>query len=793
LIIVCFLAESFANASSFKNKYEYRSSEGSKLERKYKHSNKLAAENTSERERMVNSLKMKYRSQIKKLKTKIKKYEEKMGTMQEISCETDGVKEACNILNLAMTAGQVFQKKEVSKVHIITVSYKEFKLSELTNQIAKTGIQNIIKSIGLDTIVLKDSELSIAYGDRFAGKISTTIEYLGNDITVDVIGVKNTDTSKGLVLGIGSRFKLFVDIMKKFLGDGFAEDANHPLNLFEESDIFLMVSLGKVDFDKLSSLKPSYYDKVVDGISTDKTFVKIITNIRLKAPGDNKMLDFLKKYVMPGELTLSVKFSSEHIKGEIATGGILFDNGVELKKVSTYLEANLTKKPAQLTFGLKGVLSLPLKSTTLTLTGDIKIEPTQAGFEFKMDGVISHVLGLRRLHIGNLGLELKFLYTGGAPSMFRFNGELAVGLDCYEANIFIGDDYCIKAEGGFGLNVTEPLENYFYFKINSVTFSKIANALAGTKESVVAIPAMLEDSIKLPEGCFVSFAGKEVEVNDNITVKQGFFFKGLIEVFQKQAELEIVIDPTFDDANFKAKVDIRQAIVVGDFLTIYKSKEEKTKGPLMKFGLKTSPTLFVSGKIEGAFTLWGIEASTKIHFENDYMKFQFSGSLFDFFPANIEAEFKKEQKGTTFHVTAKFDLKGKVKDLIKSLAESLLKKIKDKLFGASRFVQVNRLRMKRNKGFFDFLKKTYHKGKEFYQLLKNPGEILDITGIEFDLFYDSTQLKKKQDPSQLVVKLSINATVLGKPKNFTVDFDFNKKAESLQKIVEKLWDIINPK
>jgi hypothetical protein len=61
-------------------------------------------------------------------------------------------------------------------------------------------------------------------------------------------------------------------------------------------------------------------------------------------------------------------------------------------------------KPQDVELGVQGILTLPLKSTTLILTGEIVLRPADAGFEFKMDGMISKIFGLSRLHIGNIEL-----------------------------------------------------------------------------------------------------------------------------------------------------------------------------------------------------------------------------------------------------------------------------------------------------------------------------------------------------------------------------------------------------
>ena len=789
LLLLNLLSQNFANAFTIKNKSGFATIESFNSEKK------------------INLKKVTSRAEVTKLEkkleinsisgNKIKRLSKKTAgtgdiTTTTISCETGVMKKVCGIFKLNFKPIKIQKQTSESGVKIVTVTLPDFNLANLTKG---SKIEKLVNQIGLSSLSLTNSEASIAYDGIYGAKLHSEINFLNVGTKVDLIASSSSGSSVAFFAGVNAKFKLFQEIAKKFLGKLIDEkkfDENNPFSYFSDSDIFLLISYNGVDFDKLKSWKPQYYDKVARG--EEKSFIKIQSSIRLNDNPDSKVIQFLKKY-LPKELNLSVRFNEESIRSEIALTDLDFGNKLKISKAAIFLDILPTKNP-QLEFGIRGVLSFPLKGTTLTLEGDLLVTPISAGFRFKMIGVISSVFGIPRLHFGNFRLATSFSYANGVPTYFKADSEISIGLNCYKQNTFVGDKTCIKAVGGVGIDILNPTGNYFYLTVSTLSFSQIANAFAGTESKPVNVPKMLEESLKLPQGFFVSFSGKEIKEN-NINIKTGFFLKATIQIFSKSAELEFAIQPSLTSLSFKAKISILQPINFGKFLTVENSSD-KNKGPLMDFGLDTKDGISITGELDGALTIFGLRVVTKLSFANNFFKFFISGNIKTFL-AQLEGEVRIESSGFIVGVKGSLDV-GSLKDIVKYIVKKFIDKIKSK--SSFRFVESfsdaksnvpeKKLPQPSSKPAvapspppaqkLSLSDRFKNKIKDKVQGLIDKGTIFDIKKISFDFKLDTTTTDITPDTKKLIMKVNIDAIIMGKDKNFKIDWDFNSKSNTMENI-----------
>jgi len=333
----------------------------------------------------------------------------------------------------------------------------------------------------------------------------------------------------------------------------------------------------------------------------------------------------------------------------------------------------------------------------------------------------------------------------GFPLALAFSGEIAVGLACYNATSFIGNGFCVKATGAVGVDILNPMNNYFQLSVASLSLDVLLRATVGSKTSVPSYPSLLNHILQLPNGFTISFATAAIK---SPAIPAGFAFQTKILVFGygvdmkfsfSESPLALTASFKLDNINFCKAFSLRN---VGFFVNIGGND----------FGFGASATV----------SILGITGSTNLQVSQTGFNFEVSGNLLgggittDLKVSAIEDKFKAK----TFQVfgNVHFGSIGQIWDGIKQKFKQWLhiyykqrfKHVKNSKIGVS---------MQINKCQFDI---EIHEGNA--DALKNSKEIsvdFDIT-IAVDYFFST----KKWYPK------------------FTANINFTNMAS----IIDSLWD-----
>lgn len=573
----------------------------------------------------------------------------KTNNLKEIDCKDKFLGPICDKLAL-----------KIEKAVKVDYDKKYIKFSANTAKIPKVGdilkplpkpFQVLAEKIGVNEIGLAAASLEADWNKDVIGKASATISIVGSSgVTFDLLALREEKGKEWyFYLFMGAKWSLVTNMIAKFRGKPVEEDSLFRC-VAEDSSATAYLASNYVDFtDEMKKYKP----KDVDIVKQSGPHVVLQTSMKFVANNRN-LCKFLNTLSGGGVVKTAFSLSSSKISGEFAmeANDKVFKN-VYFSKSKTKIEWGFKDPFPKFTHEVE--LRVDVKSKTandagenkqsLYFNGAVTLSMKEGKLDFKMKGIWKEMFGLSRVHMGNtmLGLVLPW----GSPTIvggFSLGGEIAFGLDCYDAsNNYIGEDHCIGGKGYASVDLTNPLENWFYAELKPFSFKRMYIAFVRKdKTAGDNFPKWLENALAFEKGLTGSLALSEKDVDfkslgesRKLKVKKGFVFKGAISAFGNSADFnfELTLDKGKFTPNFEFKIDVQKAITIGKSFSLSKLSD-KNAGPLIAAKFNKG---VLSGEFDANIRLLGMEVGTKVKLDKEAFSFKMQGALFgSLFKGNVE-------------------------------------------------------------------------------------------------------------------------------------------------------------
>ena len=273
--------------------------------------------------------------------------------------------------------------------------------------------------------------------------------------------------------------------------------------------------------------------------------------------------------------------------------------------------------PTEFSVGIK--VSMEISDPPITLGGGLSLNFPQASLTLDvfMTGCWENAFGISILDICNF--ELKVTLTPGSALP-------GIG---FAITVKIGDESCyiLEATGAFSINPNNPIDNYFYVSIGSLTFQRVVDLFCVD----LTLPSFLGDT-GFPEGFTTSYASVEHVLPDlGITIPAGFYFDGVINIFGLVIDCEMVLNPP-------ELIDIYARLypltMGGGLLKLYESREVTDRGPFLHVVVQSNPKKFTA-EASGYVSVLGIEIEAMLSVSDSGYEISIYGNIFGVLEAEL--------------------------------------------------------------------------------------------------------------------------------------------------------------
>ena len=335
--------------------------------------------------------------------------------------------------------------------------------------------------------------------------------------------------------------------------------------------------------------------------------------------------------------------------------------------------------------------AVDLSNPDITLAAKIFLSTSGVVLEMTMSGCWKNAFGAKWLDICSLHASVSMV-PGVTLTGLALGGEVHVG--------YRRCGTPLVATGFVGIDVVTPTNNYYYVNIKgSTTVGTILKAFCIRFH----VPAPLAKS-GFPRGFISSFSLAGVELpHVPLSIPQGYRFKGTINILGLQASADVVI-------GLPNGIDFTVAlppIHVGRLLRMYRSRSDKSHGPILNAMVALLPRPKVNIQAKGYLSILGINVETTLRITNTKYIFKIKGNMLHLFEANlhIAASYGNIRR-------AKFTVRGSFTNRLYSTLENLIKNSLNKAgkYASSKFDAARR-QLRRFRNSFNSAERAFRAGK----------------------------------------------------------------------------------
>lgn len=540
-----------------------------------------------------------------------------------ITCSDATYSDVCSILNFPNSywiSGEVSLSN--SNDRMITFSFSDLSVDSFAKKYLDDSSYSLAKKLQLTSIAVNNPSIVVffAYNSLFTTiKFSASINLLGFDNIGFDFFIKKENKAISVFAGV----ELPWNSLTKIVNSVIPADVSSVLDIFAGSSLVITLATDVINFKLMKDIAPKYlilmfanvYKNVEKGLTL---YAKIsLTN------GDNKITDFLKKYLGDVALDLVISISTEKLTGYAGVNSISFGNGIALNKCGIYFQVTNASKAGGIEIGILGELTFPISGSDITFSGFLGFTTTGLKFLFKMIGIYRNAFTIDRFHFGNLNLAAEVSFAGGIPTKFELGGEIAIGKDCYDSESnFVGNGYCLKGEGYVGADAKDPAGNYFYVSLSSITLNTILRAFVGSSSALkITIPAILEKALTFPKALIAQYATFYKSL-PNFSLYPGIRVSGEVLLFGVGANVDFSYAPTA--WRLSALLNASN-INLGGIFTL--KGNTSTSGPVLYLNISAIELKF-EAYMYVSLTIFGLTSYTYIVFNANEMSFESSGPIF---------------------------------------------------------------------------------------------------------------------------------------------------------------------
>ena len=292
---------------------------------------------------------------------------------------------------------------------------------------------------------------------------------------------------------------------------------------------------------------------------------------------------------------------------EISAGvdNIRLSDSIELRECALFFDVG-----KETSAGIRATLAL--SDPQLEFTGELSGGVEGITFRFTMKGLWKRAFGISYLTLGNA------ILSGSLKPVYPFLTALELG-----ASLSLGR---LEVDVYVGLDVVDPFQNYFYGSVNrSLTMSDVLRAF----HSSVRLPRVVAES-GFPDGLHVSFsATSRVLSPSGISIPRGIVINGTVQIlgFRLTADIDVNLPK-----NVKVMVTMTPLNLAKGLIKIFKSKNDRSNGPLLDIDMKVDGVPSVNVVANGYVNFLGgmIESEEQLLITNSLFVLNLRGALFVF-------------------------------------------------------------------------------------------------------------------------------------------------------------------
>ena len=273
--------------------------------------------------------------------------------------------------------------------------------------------------------------------------------------------------------------------------------------------------------------------------------------------------------------------------------------------------------PSMFSIGIAA--EMEISDPPITLVGAFKLNFPQASLslEMSMQGCWENAFGISILDMCNFFISVTLTPGSALPGV------------AFGVTVKIGEERCyvLEATGIFSIDPNNPVQNYFYVSISSLTFQRVLDLFCVN----IQLPSFLGDT-GFPEGFTTSYASIEHVLPDfGITIPKGFYFDGIINIFGLTVDCEMILDPP---ELIDVYARLNPLTMGGGLLKMYESREVTDKGPFLHVVVQSDPQVFTA-EASGYVSVLGIQVEGMLSASNRGFEISIYGNIFGVLEAEL--------------------------------------------------------------------------------------------------------------------------------------------------------------
>ena len=273
--------------------------------------------------------------------------------------------------------------------------------------------------------------------------------------------------------------------------------------------------------------------------------------------------------------------------------------------------------PSMFSIGIAA--EMEISDPPITLVGAFKLNFPQASLslEMSMTGCWENAFGISILDICDFFISVTLTPGSALPGV------------AFGVTVKIGEERCfvVEATGIFSIDPNNPVQNYFYVSISSLTFQRVLDLFCLN----IQLPSFLGDT-GFPEGFTTSYASIEHVLPDfGITIPKGFYFDGIINIFGLVVDCEMILDPP---ELIDVYARLNPLTMGGGLLKMYESREVTDMGPFLHVVVQSNPQVFTA-EASGYVSVLGIEVEAMLSVSDSGYEINIYGNIFGVLEAEL--------------------------------------------------------------------------------------------------------------------------------------------------------------
>ena len=468
-----------------------------------------------------------------------------------------------------------------------------------------------IASLGLSSFVIKNPKASVYFGDGKALRASGTAAIGSYDLCDIELIVGQLHGTPMMAYGSVLNKAPLTGIVKSLTQGDIDLKAAPGSMILDNTDLGLIIS--SMDFtDSEKNIRFSTKNlkdiDIVKGLS-----IFALLSIPDDCAGDHFCSVLQNFFGKDFEI---------HLSGNVAPGSVLieayFDFNIHLFEGATLNKLGFKVRAGGGSASVALFCTLTITDPALVLTGSFGVSTSGVTLEMSMTGWWDNAFGLSFLSLGDLHLLIAIAPQPIAITQLELGGSAKIGL--------IGNPNAelIKAAMYFGIDLANPVNNYFFGNVSKLTLPSVLAAF----DYRPSLPKALNE-IGFPDGVSASFASVPKTLPNGIEIPIGLALKGSLQILDFKLDGEL----RFSKDGIKISMTAKPFDMGNGLISV--SDATGQAGPKFLVDVSWKPVHALI-EISGRVTVLKITAAIDIYVDDSGMHFKLEGKFLDLFECFLE-------------------------------------------------------------------------------------------------------------------------------------------------------------